>query len=109
VNLIATLAALATMAVLVALMIHFTRPEDLNAKRILERTKALAEINAQNQEALNNYGWHDQAKGLVRLPVSRAMEIVAQDWANPAAGRSNLIGRIEKATVAPPPVANPFE
>ena len=40
------------------------------------------------------------------------MQITAQEWQNPAAARSNLIARDEKAT-APAPVApakpNPFE
>ncbi len=106
---IGVIGALLTMAILVAIMIHYTRPANLNARRAEERAKALAEITAQNQEALTTYGWADQAKGLVRLPVSRAMEIAVQNWQTPSAGRSNLIGRIEKATVVVPPPPSQFE
>jgi len=51
---------------------------------------------------LNSYGWLDQSKGIVRLPISEAMKLALRDWQNPAAGRSNLIARVEKATALPP-------
>lgn len=103
------LGALLTMAILVGIMVRYTRPEDLNAKRAAERAKALAELNAQNEEALSTYGWADQAKGLVRLPIRRAMDLTVKQWQEPAAARSNLISRVEKASVPPPPPPNPFE
>jgi hypothetical protein len=106
---IGVIGALLTMAILVAIMVQYTRPENLNAKRAAERAKALAEMNAQNQEALSTYGWLDQPKGLVRLPISRAMELTVNNWLSPATGRSNLMERVEKATVVPPPPPNPFE
>ena len=51
---------------------------------------------------LTTYGWVDQPKGVVRLPIADAMQLVLRDWQNPAAARSNLIARVEKATAAPP-------
>jgi hypothetical protein len=92
------------MAGLVWLMRHYTQPAPLDADRTAERIKNLKEMRAANEEALNNYAWQDQAKGLVRLPVARAMDITLQEWQNPAAARSNLIARMEKAT-APAPKA----
>ena len=109
---IAILGTLLLMAALVLLMRHYTQPAPLGTDRALERIKNLKEMRAANEEALNNYAWQDQAKGLVRLPVARAMEITLQEWQNPAAARSNLIARMEKAT-APAPKApekpSPFE
>lgn len=92
------------MAALVWLMRHYTQPAPLDAERAQERVKNLKEMRAANFDAINNYAWHDQSKGLVRLPVARAMELTLQEWQNPAAARSNLIARMEKAT-APPPKA----
>jgi hypothetical protein len=67
------------------------------------RTKALAELRAAEAQALNNVGWVDPAKNIVRLRIEDAMTIVERDWGqNPAAARSNLITRVEKATAAPP-------
>ncbi|MEP6663569.1 MAG: hypothetical protein ABJC04_07880 [Verrucomicrobiota bacterium] len=100
------------MAGLVWLMRHYTQPAPLGAERALERIKNLKEMRAADFDAVNNYGWQDQAKGLVRLPVARAMEITLQEWQNPAAARADLIARMEKAT-APAPKApekpSPFE
>jgi hypothetical protein len=39
------------------------------------------EINAfreQEEEKLNSYGWVDQGAGVVRIPIDRAMQLVAQ-------------------------------
>lgn len=108
-NAAAVVAALAMLLLLAGLMIHYTRPPDLNAKRAEERAKALQELNAANKEALETYGWVDQAKGVVRLPVARALELAAQEWSDPRQGRSNLLRRLEKASAKPPPPVNPYE
>ena len=100
------------MAGLVWIMYHFTQPPPLDESRYAERRKNLAEINAAAKEQLDNYGWIDQAKGIVRLPVTRGMELTIQESKSPAQARSNLIARLEKATaVAPkaPPAPNVYE
>ena len=68
-------------------------------------TRSSADFKAANHEALENYGWQDPAKGLVRLKIERAMELTVQQWKNPQEARANLISRVEKAT-APPPKPN---
>jgi hypothetical protein len=84
----------------------------IDADRAVERAKDLAEIHATEAQDLNHPGWIDQQRGIVRLPISVAMQMAAQEWQNPAVARSNLIAREEKAT-APAPVApakpNAFE
>ena len=76
------------------------------------RAKALAEIRAVETQALNHPGWIDESRGLVRLPIDVAMQITEREWQNPAAARSNLMARVEKAA-APAPQApakpSPFE
>jgi hypothetical protein len=100
------------VAALVFAMRHYTQPPPLGEDRVALRKKALAELRATEAEELNTYGWLDQGKGIVRLPIEEAMKLALRDWQNPAAARSNLIARVEKAT-APPPKApaapNPFE
>jgi hypothetical protein len=39
----------------------------------------LKEFRAGEEAILNNYGWVDPEKGIVRIPVSRAMELVAKE------------------------------
>jgi hypothetical protein len=108
--LVAMLGAFLIVAALVWAMKKYTQPEPLGANRAAERAKALLELHAAENEALNNVGWVDQGKGIVRLRIEDAMKIVEREWRNnPGAARSNLIARVEKATavVAPPP--SPFE
>ena len=92
-----------------------TRPAPVNAARIAERKKFLTEIRLAEAQALGHYGWVDQSKGVVRLPISRAIELVLAEWKNPAVARSNLVARALQVH-APPPEApaapatpNPFE
>lgn len=47
-----------------------------DAARSAERAKNLAELQAADTAALTTYGWNDKAKGVVRIPITRAMELV---------------------------------
>ena len=101
---VAILGCFLIMVALVKIMQRSTATADLTAARAEERRKNLIEVHAQTDQALKNYVWQDQSKGLIRLPIDRAMEISLQEWQNPASARSNLIARVEKAT-APAPKA----
>jgi hypothetical protein len=99
---------------LVWAMRHYSQPPPLGEDRAVVRAKALAELRAAEAEALEHPGWVDPAKGIVRLPIDQAMKIIEREWGrDPAAGRSNLIEREEKANPPPPPAApakpSPFE
>jgi hypothetical protein len=97
------------VAGLVYAMYRYTQPAPLGSSRAAERGKARAEITAANTEALNNYGWVDQGKGIVRMPITNAVQLTLREWQNPAAARSNLIARAEKAAEQPPPAPKPPE
>ena len=101
------------VAGLVWAMQYYMQPAPLGADRAAERAKALAELRAAEADALEHAAWLDQTKGLVRLPIADAMQMVERDWGqNPAAARSNLISRVEKATALPPKAPekpSPFE
>jgi uncharacterized protein YdaU (DUF1376 family) len=99
----AVLGAFLIVAALVWAMKKYTTPEPVNAGRAAERAKALVELRAAEADALNNTGWIDQSKGIVRLKIDDAMKLVIRNWQNPAAGRKDLIAREEKATYVPPP------
>jgi hypothetical protein len=97
------------VAGLIGLMYFYTRPAPLDAARAAERRKNLAELNALNQKALENYETIDPVKGIIRLPIARAMELTALEWRDPAVGRSNLLARLERALIQPPPPPNKYE
>lgn len=106
---IGVIGTLAIMAILVTVLLRVTRPEDLAAIRARERLQFREEVRAAEAQAISRYAWQDQAKGLVRVPIDRAMELVIKEWQNPAAARSNLIARVEAATALPPEPDNPYE
>ena len=87
----------------------------INADQAALRAKDLAEIHATEAQALDNAGWIDPSRGVVRLPIDTAMKLAAQEWIDPARARADMIAREEKAS-APAPKApaapakpNPFD
>ena len=52
---------------------------------------------------LNEYGWQDQDKGFVRVPIKRAMELTVKEWSNPEEGRAKMLERLDEATFVPAP------
>lgn len=103
---IAIVGALLIVLVLVRAMQKYTTPAPVNEARARERRAVLKEVRATDQEALTTYGWVNQNKGFVRLPIKRAEEITLKEWQNPATARSNLISRVDKLNAKE---ANPFE
>jgi hypothetical protein len=105
------LATILFVAVTVIVKISVKVPA-IDADRAVARGKALVEIRAAEETSLNNLGWADQSRGMVRLPIENAMKFAEQAWQNPAQARADLNARAEKAA-APAPVApakpNPFE
>jgi hypothetical protein len=111
-NVLAILGTFLVMAFLVALMRHYTATPSLSADRAAERMKILADFKAVNAPLLEKYDWQDKDKGIVRVPVARAKELVLEEWQNPAAARSNLMERAAKAFAPapkPPEPKNPYE
>jgi hypothetical protein len=101
--LIGIVGSLLIVAGLVWAMQRYTQPPPLGEDRVALRKKALADLRATEATELESYGWVDQAKGVVRLPIAEAMKLALRDWQNPVAARSNLVARVEKATAVPPP------
>jgi hypothetical protein len=89
-------------AVLV-LALKFSMPTPaIDADRAAERSRDFAQIRAAESQALDNAGWIDQQRGLVRLPIDLATQIAAQEWQNPAQARADLIAREDKASASAP-------
>jgi hypothetical protein len=45
-------------------------------------------IEAQAHARLDNYGWADRARGVVRVPITRALELVAKEGLPARAGQT---------------------
>jgi len=98
------------VAMLAYAMRRQTEPPPLDKNRMAERAKALADLRAAEAQLLQNPAWIDKAKGIVRVPISIAMESTLQAWQNPKAAKADLVARVQKATaVQPAPPAKPSE
>src|SRR5579864_4085176 len=104
---IAVLGALLIVVYLDHVLKTHTQAPPLDQGRAEERAKDLAEIRNTEADALNNTGWMDQSKGVVRLKIDDAMNLLVETWKDPAAGRSNMLARVAKANPPPPPAAPP--
>jgi hypothetical protein len=65
------------------------------------RLKNLSDLNAENQKTLTSYRWIDKGKGIVGIPIERAMELEIADLAS---NRPHAAGPI--ALPAPSPTAS---
>jgi uncharacterized membrane protein len=92
-------------AALVAIVKFSTPAPRIDADRAAVISKALFEIRTNETASLNNAGWADQQRGIVRLPIETAMQMTERDWQNPAQARADLIARAEKAAAPAPKVA----
>jgi hypothetical protein len=90
---------------------------DEEALRAKQRYEILGKVNAENAGLISGYAWADQAKGAVRIPLSRAMELTVARLA--AQGEPRPAGPIDPVTsqgsalkpggfAAPQPTPPPF-
>ena len=104
---VAVLGAILIVVFLDRQLKKYTQAPPVEVNRAEERAKALAEIRNTEQDALNNSGWIDQSKGIVRLKIDVAMALTESKWKDPVAARADLIARVDKANPPPPPPPPP--
>ena len=64
----------------------------------------VADLHQREDLLLDNYSWVDQSQGKVRIPIERAMEMIAQSGlpVAPAAEQAPLMAGDEKPAVTVP-------
>ncbi len=90
------------MSWLVWYMNDRTSPGPLGEDRAGARRDALKAVSEADEAGLIAYGWVNKEEGIVQIPVERAMELVEQEWHNPAQAREQLIQRAALSFKAPP-------
>ena len=55
------------------------KDEEVNAKDVLPAPEELSMLTVQDEGKLNSYGWVDQKKGVVYIPIDNAMRIEARE------------------------------
>lgn len=104
---IAAVGAFLVIAVLVGIMVRVTRPEGVNQARGEERKKALVQTRNEETQVLNSHAAQGAGPGFVRIKIDDAMKLTLKEYQNPAAARTNLTARADKAGTPPPPAAAP--
>jgi hypothetical protein len=92
--------ALLLFLTVVILEAYFYRAEENeNAKKVVAvAPEELAQLRAQHENQLNSYRWVDEKKGIVAIPIERAMKLVVRDL---AAGRPVIAAPPATPTPAP--------
>ena len=96
-----------------AVMGAMPRGDQYEAKRASDRVEKLKKAHDEWDPALHSYAWADKAKGTVRVPIERAMELSLVDLAQKRPAPANPIapadlaqpGPQTTAPVAPSPAA----
>ena len=55
------------------------RPEPVDQAQIDERLETLSKVRASEKKEIDSYGWIDKSEGVVRIPVSQAMQLTVKD------------------------------
>lgn len=90
-------------------VVQRTRPPGVDTVRAALRYQNLAELRAADHAALTTAGIIDANKGIYRIPITNAVALLLRLWQDPAAGRADLLARVEKATAKPPEVPSEYE
>jgi hypothetical protein len=71
--------------------------EEVNAQT---RLKNLAALNSENQKVLTQYRWVDRSKGVVGIPIDRAMDLVLVELQSI---KPHSAGPVNPPAAPPPP------
>ncbi len=78
--LVGVVGAILTFVVIVLVQAVFYNAEAQTVSRINQGDpRQLSRLRAQELEAINAYGWKDRKKGVVTIPIDRAMELVVRE------------------------------
>lgn len=86
-----------------------TRPPGVDTARAALRYSNLAEIRATAHTTLTTADLVDKTRGVYRIPISNAMDLMLRLWQDPAAGRADLLSRVDKATAKLPEKPSEYE
>jgi len=75
------ISAILLFVIIVVLQAFFYRAEqsELEKKVWSQPYQALQQLDANQLELLNSYGWVSETEGVVHVPIKRAMELVAAE------------------------------
>jgi hypothetical protein len=75
------ISAILLFVIIVVLQAYFYSAEqsELERKVYSQPYQALQQLDANQLELLNSYGWISEAEGTVHVPIERAMDLIAAE------------------------------
>ena len=83
------------------------RGSDYEKTRAKKRMENLKTSREDADKALNSYAWIDKNKGLVRIPIGRAMEVTIEQLAQQKPAAAGPIATPETQAASPAPAGSP--
>jgi hypothetical protein len=78
------------------------RGSDYEETRAKKRMETLKTVREDSEKTLNTYAWIDKNKGVVRIPISRAMELTTAELAKQKPAQAGPIATPQAQSPAPP-------
>ena len=94
-------------AIVLAIIGPWPRGSDYEETRAKKRMENLKTSREDADKALNTYAWIDKNKGVVRIPISRAMELTIAQLAQQKPAAAGPIATPEAQAASPAPAAQP--
>ncbi len=83
------------------------RSSDYEETRAKKRMENLKNLREDAEKALNTYAWIDKNKGVVRIPIGRAMEVTIVQLAQQKPAAAGPIATPETQAASPAPAGSP--
>jgi len=93
--------------VVLAIIGPLPRGSDYEETRAKKRMENLKTSREDADKALNSYAWIDKNKGLVRIPIGRAMEVTIAQLAQQKPAAAGPIATPETQAASPAPAGSP--
>ena len=93
--------------VVLAIIGPLPRGSDYEETRAKKRMENLKTSREDADKALNTYAWIDKNKGVVRIPISRAMELTIAQLAQQKPAAAGPIATPEAQAASPAPAGSP--
>src|SRR5882724_7422574 len=88
--------------IVLAIIGPMPRGSDYEETRAKKRMEKLKTVREDAETALNTYAWVDKNKGVVRIPISRAMELTTAELAKQKPAPAGPIATPQAQSPAPP-------
>jgi len=93
--------------IVLAIIGPMPRGSDYEETRAKKRMEQLKTVREDAEKALNTYAWIDKNKGVVQIPISRAMELTVADLAKQKPAPAGPIATPQAQSPAPATSAVP--